>query len=82
MDDALGLVRESLDYVRAERLTPSLVWMAEHLARYGELSVDEGSLAQPAADQRLDGAAATETTEPRRAASAPQATTQGEGGAA
>jgi hypothetical protein len=35
---AIGLVAESLDWVCAERLQPSLVWMAEHLASHGELS--------------------------------------------
>ena len=30
-------VWESLDYICAERLTPSLVWMAKHLASFGVL---------------------------------------------
>jgi hypothetical protein len=30
-------VWESLDYICAERLTPSLLWMARHLARFGVL---------------------------------------------
>jgi transposase InsO family protein len=37
VDDALRVIAESLDYICAERLTPNLVWMAEHLARHGEL---------------------------------------------
>jgi len=39
MDDALRVIAESLDYICAERLTPNLVWMAEHLATHGELEV-------------------------------------------
>jgi hypothetical protein len=34
VDDALRVIAESLDYVCAERLTPNLVWMAEHLATH------------------------------------------------
>jgi hypothetical protein len=37
VDHALQVIAESLDYVCAERLTPALVWMAEHLASHGEL---------------------------------------------
>jgi hypothetical protein len=33
------IVAESLDHICAERLTPSLAWMAEHLAAHGELQV-------------------------------------------
>jgi hypothetical protein len=36
-DDALRVIAESLDYICPERLTPNLVWMAEHLAAHGEL---------------------------------------------
>jgi hypothetical protein len=32
-------VWESLDYICAERLTPSLLWMARHLASFGVLSL-------------------------------------------
>jgi len=39
VDDALRVIAESLDYVCAERLTPNLVWMAEHLAAHGEMTV-------------------------------------------
>jgi len=46
VDDALRLIHETLDYICAERLTPNLVWMAEHLAGYGELTVDEALLTQ------------------------------------
>ena len=34
---AVGVIAESLDWVCPERLQPSLVWMAEHLAGHGEL---------------------------------------------
>lgn len=37
VDDALGVIAESLDYVCAERLTPNLVWLAQHLDTYGEI---------------------------------------------
>lgn len=39
VDDALRVIAESLDYLCAERLTPNLVWIAEHLAAHGELVV-------------------------------------------
>ena len=39
VDDALRVIAESLDYVCAERLTPNLVWMAEHLAAHGEMTI-------------------------------------------
>jgi hypothetical protein len=37
VDDALRVIDESFDYICAERLTPNLVWMTEHLARHGEM---------------------------------------------
>ena len=37
VDDALQLINECLDNICAERTTPSLVWMAQHLAAHGEL---------------------------------------------
>jgi hypothetical protein len=37
VEDTIGIIAESLDYICAERLTPNLVWMAEHLASHGEL---------------------------------------------
>jgi hypothetical protein len=39
VDDALRVIAESLDYVCAERLTPNLMWMAEHLAAHGEMTI-------------------------------------------
>jgi len=37
VDDALRVIDESFDYICAERLTPNLVWMTEHMARHGEI---------------------------------------------
>jgi len=39
VDDALRVIAESFDYLCAERLTPNLVWMANHLSAHGELEV-------------------------------------------
>ena len=39
VDDALRVIAESLDHICAERLTPNLVWMAQHLAAHGEMQV-------------------------------------------
>jgi hypothetical protein len=39
VDHALRIIDESLDYLCAERLTPSLVATAEHLARHAELDL-------------------------------------------
>jgi len=39
VDDALRVIAESFDYLCAERLTPNLLWMANHLAAHGELEV-------------------------------------------
>jgi hypothetical protein len=41
VDDALRVIHESLDYICAERLTPNLVWMAQHLARHGEMEISD-----------------------------------------
>jgi len=46
VDDALRVIAESLDYLCAERLTPNLVWTAEHLAAHGELEVSPALLEQ------------------------------------
>lgn len=37
LESALCLIAESLDYICAERLTPNLPWMAQHLDTHGEL---------------------------------------------
>lgn len=44
--DVLRVVAASLDHPCAERLTPNLVWLAEHLADHGELTVSESVLEQ------------------------------------
>ena len=46
VDDALGVIAESLDYICAERLTPSLVPMALHLAIHDELQASPWLLQQ------------------------------------
>jgi hypothetical protein len=46
VDDALRVMAESFDYLCAERLTPNLVWMAEHLAAHGELETSPQLLQQ------------------------------------
>ena len=43
---ALGVIAESWDHLCAERLTPNLVWMAQHLAVHGELEVSPDLLCQ------------------------------------
>jgi len=37
VDDALRVIAESVNYLCAERLTPNLVWLAQHLDSHGEL---------------------------------------------
>ena len=46
VDDALRVIADSLDNICPERLTPNLVWMAEHLARHGEMEVTQALLKQ------------------------------------
>ena len=46
VDDALRVVAESLDHICAERLTPSLPWLAKHLAAHGEMRVSPELLQQ------------------------------------
>ena len=46
VDDALRVIHESWDYICAERLTPDLVWMAQHLGDFGELLVTDQLLNQ------------------------------------
>jgi len=38
VDDAIRVIWETLDYICAERLTPTLPWMARHLADHDEMS--------------------------------------------
>ena len=46
VDDALRLIAETLDYICAERLTPSLVSTAQDLAAHGELETSPHLLQQ------------------------------------
>jgi transposase InsO family protein len=41
-DDALRVIAETADYICAERLTPGLVQLADHLEAHGELTLSEG----------------------------------------
>ncbi len=43
---ALRIIAESLDHICAERLQPSLVWMAQHLEKHGELELTPQLLAK------------------------------------
>ena len=46
VDDALRVIAESHDYICAERLQPTLVRMASHLARHGEIEASPRLLDQ------------------------------------
>jgi hypothetical protein len=46
VDDALRIIAETLDYIAAERMTPSLGWIATHLSQHGELQVSAELLEQ------------------------------------
>lgn len=46
VDDALRVIDESFDHICAERLTPNLVSMAEHLDKHGEVRSTPELLAQ------------------------------------
>jgi len=41
-DDALRVIAETADYICAERLTPGLVQLADHLEAHGEVTLSEG----------------------------------------
>ena len=45
VDDALRILAETMNYICAERLTPMLPWMAQQLARHGEMEVSPALLA-------------------------------------
>ena len=57
-------VWESLDYICAERLTPSLLRMAKHLASFGVAGLD-GRDREPTGDDQLCDGAAHVAQEPR-----------------
>ena len=48
VEDALRIIDESFDHICADRQTPNLVWMAEHLAAHRELEIT------PALVQKLE----------------------------
>jgi hypothetical protein len=69
--DAIGIIAESLDYICAERLTPNLVWMADHLVSHGELMLSPTVRAKLArisisTTQRILSHSAKETLRPGR----------------
>ncbi len=72
VDDALRVISESMDHIAAERLTPNLVWMAEHLARHGEIEVSPvlleqlGQISIPTVRRILQRTAQDEPRLPRR----------------
>lgn len=43
---AVAVIAQSIDFPCAERLTPNLVWLAQHLGAHGELEVDDQLLEQ------------------------------------
>jgi hypothetical protein len=77
LDRALRVIAESYDDICAERLTPSLLAMAEHLARHGELQLTEllrqqlASISESTVYRRL---AHLRQDEPRRARRPPRPT--------
>jgi transposase InsO family protein len=44
VDDAIRIIGSTLDWICAERLTPVLVETAQHLARHGEMALDDDLL--------------------------------------
>lgn len=46
VDDAIRVIADSLDYICAERMTPILPEMAEHLAKFGEMRTSPELIAQ------------------------------------
>jgi hypothetical protein len=46
VDDAVRVIAESTDYICAERLTPNLTWLAQHLAAHEELMISSQLLEQ------------------------------------
>jgi len=73
VDEALGVIAESLDYICAQRLTPNLVWMARHLAAQGEMEAPPtlleqlGRISESTVERRLARMRRTQWRLPRRA---------------
>lgn len=72
VDDALRVVAESFDHLCAERLTPNLMWMANHLAAHGELEITPQLLEQVGAHQRFHRQTTLGAHQTRPTPSAPQ----------
>jgi hypothetical protein len=83
VDAAIGVVSAVLDYPCAERLTPNLPWMAEHLARHKELEVSDALLEQlggisiATVERRLHAMRPHQPRRPRKPPRAPHAALQG-----
>lgn len=83
VDAAIGVVSAVLDYPCAERLTPNLPWMAEHLARHEELEVSDALLEQlggisiATVERRLHAMRPHQPRRPRKPPRAPNAALQG-----
>ena len=46
VDDALRVIDESVDHICAERLTPNLSWLADHLDAHGEMELTDSLRSQ------------------------------------
>lgn len=72
VDHAIAVIAEGLDYPCAERLTPQLVGMAQHLAGHGELRVSAllleqlGRISRSTVERRLAGMRRDRPRLPRR----------------
>jgi hypothetical protein len=83
VDAAIGVVSATLEYPCAERLTPNLAWMAEHLATHRELAVSDALLEQlesisiSTVERRLRTMRPHQPRRPRKPPRAPHAALQG-----
>jgi hypothetical protein len=83
VDAAIGVISAALDYPCAERLTPNLAWMAEHLAAHQELEVSDVLLEQlkgisiSTVERRLRTMRPHQPRRPRKPPRAPNAALQG-----
>jgi len=83
IDAVMHLIATSLDYPSAERLTPKLKSMAEHLAKHGELQVSTALLKQLAqvsistVERRLKGWSSEPAVQKRKASSSSNSALRG-----
>lgn len=83
VDAAIDVISAALDYPCAERLTPNLAWMAEHLAHHKELEVSDALLEQlnsislSTVERRLHDMRPRQPRRPRKPPRAPNAAQQG-----